>query len=252
MKKALIFASYIPSKDKVYIGLEFLDFFKEFYHDYDLYVGVNPSCQEWIDVLENNQIKYDITPEHLIVKSDVSAYQTALKLLKKSNQKYDLYTFAHTKGVTSNAHTFRREVFERFLGKKIQIEKLFENNQEIGLYSPWVTTCSTKNSIQKSLDVFLGESKCKNTDTMTQYTFYTIRGCIVNNFIDSVKDIFWECKITDISYPYYKYKILGNQILWDFNSEIGSSEFKNDIYFFERDFPMIAERECYKVTNKLN
>lgn len=252
MNKAIIFASYIPTKEQIYIGLEFLDLFRDLYEDYDIYVGVNPSCQEWLDMLNQRGINYNITPDNLIVNSDVSAYQSALSLLKKSNKKYDLYTFAHTKGVTSNAHTFRAEVFERFLGKKFVIEKLFEQNQEIGLYSPWVTTCSTKNSIQKSLDVFLGDSECKNTDTMTQYTFYTIRGCIINDFIENVKPIFWGSKITDVSYPYYDHKIVGNQIIWDYKSEIGSSQFKNDIYFFERDFPMIAERKCFKITNKLN
>lgn len=252
MKKAVIFASYIPTPDKIYIGTEFLDYFKEFYSDYDLYVGVNPSCTEWIQILNERGIKYKVTESDKVVNSDVSSYQSALKLLKDSNEKYDLYTFAHTKGVTSHAHTFRKEVFDNFLGKKNEIENLFINNENIGLYSPWVTTCSTRNSIQSSLDVFLGTSECKNTDTMTQYTFYTIRGVVVNNFIKDVNDIFWDRKITEVKYPYYRYTIIGNNILWDYSSEIGSSQFNNDIYFFERDFPMITERYCLQVTNKLN
>ena len=59
MKKAVIFASYIPTKDKLYIGEEFLDLFDKLYSDYDLYVGVNPSCEEWIKLLEKKSINYD-------------------------------------------------------------------------------------------------------------------------------------------------------------------------------------------------
>ena len=41
----------------------------------------------------------------------------------------------------------------------------------------------------------------------------------------------------------------GNQ-LYQIASTIGVAT-KNDIYFFERDFPMIVERYCLKITNKL-
>jgi len=252
MKKAIIFASYIPTKDKMYIGEEFLNVFNEFYSDYDLYVGVNPSCQEWIDLLNSKLIKYKITEEKFVVSSDVSAYQSALKLLKESNNEYELYTFAHTKGVTSNAHNFRKYVFDNFLLKNKEIERIFKNDSTVGLFSLWVTKCSTKGSIQQSLDVLLDYGKCKNTDTMTQYTFFTMKGEVLNKFIKEVKSIFWESKITDIKYPYHSYTLVNNIHIWDFNSPIGTIEMNNDIYFFERDFPMIVERECLKIINKIN
>ena len=253
MKKAIIFASYIPTKDKIYIGQEFLDFFEKFYSDYDLYVGMNPSCVEWIEILKNRSINYKITEEKFVVPSDVSAYQTALKLLKESNKEYDLYTFAHTKGVTSNAHTFRKYVFDNFLLKNKEIEKIFENDETVGLFSLWVTKCSTKNSIRESLNVFLGHlNECQNTDTMTQYTFYTMKGLVLNKFIKEVNDLFWNEKITDIKYPYHSYIIVNNHHIWDYNSPLGTIQFNNDIYFFERDFPMIVERYCHKIINKID
>lgn len=248
MKKAVIFASYIPTKDTLYIGEEFLDFFEKNYSDYDLYIGVNPSCDEWVNLLKVKGLNYKITPDEYVVKSDVSAYQSALKLLKDSGKEYDLYIFAHTKGVTSQAHTFRAQVFETFLGKNKEIESLFEKNPEIGLFSPWFAWCSTKGSIQNSLDVLLGESKCKNTDFMVNYTFYAIKGFVINDFIKNVNPVFWDKKITDIDYPYYSHVVLGNQVFWNFND---MKTLKNDIYFFERDFPMIVERYCLKITNKL-
>ena len=248
MKKAVIFASYIPTKDTVYIGEEFLNFFEKNYADYDLYVGVNPSCEEWITMLNQRNIKYKITPEEFVVKSDVSAYQSALSLLKESGNEYDLYIFAHTKGVTSNAHTFRTYVFDNFLSKNKEIERLFENDSEMGLFSPWFGICSTKGSIQSSLDTFLGESECKNTDFMVSYTFYAIKGSVINNFIKNVKPIFWDKRITDVEYPYYTHVVVGSHIYWNFNV---MGTLKNDIYFFERDFPMIVERYCLKITDKL-
>jgi len=252
MKKAMIFASYIPTKDKIYIGEEFLNCFQELYSDYDLYVGVNPSCQEWIDVLKNRSINYKITEEKFVVTSDVSAYQTALKLLKESEKEYGLYTFAHTKGATSDSHVFRKEVFNRYLNRNREIEKIFENDSEVGLFSLWVTKCTTLSSIQQSLDVFLNNSECKNTDTMTQYTFYTMKGSILNKFIKEVNDLFWNEKITDVKYPYHSYVMVNNHHIWDFNSPLGTIQLNNDIYFFERDFPMIVERYCHKIVNKID
>lgn len=253
MKKAVIFASYIPTKDKLYIGEEFLDLFDKLYSDYDLYVGVNPSCEEWIKLLEKKSINYKITEEKFVINSDVSAYQSALRLLKESANEYDLYTFAHTKGVTSNAHTFRKQVFDQFLTKNLEIEKIFKDDDTVGLFSLWVTKCSTKGSIRESLNVFLGETnECQNTDTMTQYTFFTMKGIVLNKFIKKVNNLFWDKKITDVTYPYHSYKLINNMHIWDFNSPIGTIQMNNDIYFFERDFPMIVERECLKIINKIN
>ncbi len=87
---------------------------------------------------------------------------------------------------------------------------------------------------------------------MTQYTFYTMKGLVLNNFIKKVNPLFWNEKITNVTYPYHTYKMKNNHHIWDFSSPIDSIQMNNDIYFFERDFPMIVERECLKIVNKIN
>ena len=86
-KKCIIFASHIPTPNKLYVGKQFLDKFVESFHDYDIYIGINNSCDEWAKMIEDYSDKlnifYEITPLNLLINSDASAYQTALRLLKK-------------------------------------------------------------------------------------------------------------------------------------------------------------------------
>ena len=63
---AIVFASYIPTKDKLYIVKEFFNVFEEQYKDTDIYVGINGTpCLEYLQYLEQMQnklnIQYEIT-----------------------------------------------------------------------------------------------------------------------------------------------------------------------------------------------
>ena len=91
MKKCIIFASHIPTPDKLFVGVESLNKFVESFSDYDVYIGINNSCQAWYDCLEQYSKKLNLfqetTPEHLLIDSDASAFQSALRLLKMSGNK---------------------------------------------------------------------------------------------------------------------------------------------------------------------
>ena len=94
MKKAILFASHIPTPDKLFVGQESLDKFVESFSEYDIYIGINNSCKEWIDMVEDYSKKlnifFEITPEELLETSGGAAYQTALRLLKQKNIKYEI------------------------------------------------------------------------------------------------------------------------------------------------------------------
>lgn len=267
MKKALIFASYVPDKSLMWIVEEFFKIFEEHYSDYDIYVGVNPSCKEYIDYLEDKWVNdkicnYGNVQKHMVVNSDASAYQSALNVLKIRGDSYDHYVFVHTKGITSNAHQMRYHIFREFLTKNKQIEELFLKHDNIGTFSPWLTYTSTKGSINNLWDVLLPETKGKNTDLTPLYTFYAIKGKCVNYFIDNVIDDFWTKNLTTITYPYYKeYKLeeglelgLSNEISnqWSLYNKKEIVDTPLDRYFFERDFPMVCERLGYSICNNLN
>jgi len=95
MKKCIIFASHIPSPDKLFVGVELLNIFVKSFNEYDIYVGINNSCREWHDCIDKYS-KYlnifsETTPGHLLIDSDASAFQSALRLLKNTGNKYGIY-----------------------------------------------------------------------------------------------------------------------------------------------------------------
>jgi hypothetical protein len=226
MKGCIIFASHIPSKDKISVGKEFLDKFLESFKNYDLYIGVNNSCPEWIDVLNDysNKLKinYEITPKELLIDSDVSAFQTALRILKNSSKKYDIYWFGHTKGVTSNSHDFRKEVFNIFWDKKESIEKNMVDNK-ISIYTPYIGI-TAENYLNTTLPLIIyGKPNINNL--ASYYTFWVNDGQVINYFIDNCNPKFFTEKITSFE-----------RLIKD---KYGDTL---DRYFFERDFPMIYQK----------
>jgi hypothetical protein len=229
MKKCIIFASHIPTSDKLFVGEESLNKFINFFSEYDIYIGINNSCREWYDCIkkysEKLNIFYETTPEHLLIDSDASAFQTALRLLKSTGNKYEIYWFGHTKGATSNSHGIRNEITKIFWDKKEIIEqKIIE--EEFVMYSPFMGTCSDgdgnvdENQMNSSLSLFI--NGYQNNGLSSYYTFWVHSGEVINRFLDDAKDIFYDNKLID-----FKINEEGNTI---------------DRYFFERDFPMIYQK----------
>jgi hypothetical protein len=229
MKKCIIFASHIPNPNKLYVGKESLDKFVESFKGYDIYIGINNSCTEWVELVKKYSDKlniiYEITPTELLDTSGGAAYQTALRLLKNNNKKYELYWFGHTKGATSNCDIFRNQVFSVFWDKKEIIEKeIFEGGYS--LYSPWVGV-TTPNYINTTLPLFI--SGKTNNDVCSFYSFWVHSGEVINKFIK-------ECDT-----KFFNSNLLTHKRLNGCNTP------KNkfiDRYFFERDFPMIYQKIC--------
>lgn len=228
MKSAVIFATYIPTPDKIDIGIEMLDKIVEYFSDCDIYIGVNPSCDEWIETIKlyrnKLNIKYQLTEIDKVIKSDASAYQTALNLYKKNNIDYELIWFIHTKGVTSGS-PLRYSVYKIFHDKRNEIETLFINNNNLGLFMPWMIKQLPKNKdyVENNLKhILIGDKFKKCSDLTGHYTFYTMRGKILKNFISDVIPDFFEKNLLTLGV-----------------------EQKFDPYFFERDFPMIVEKYGY-------
>lgn len=60
MKKSIIFASHIPTPDNLSVGVELLNIFLKSFSEYDIYIGINNSCQEWYDCIEEYSKKLNI------------------------------------------------------------------------------------------------------------------------------------------------------------------------------------------------
>lgn len=225
MKNAVIFASFVPTIEKLFIGKEMLDKIVEYFSDCDIFIGINPSCNEWIEMIESYKYKlnifYQLTESDKVIESDASAYQTALNLYKKINIDHDLVWFMHTKGITSGS-PLRYSVYKIFHGKRTEIETLFLNDSNLGLFMPWMIKQLPKNRdyVENNLKhILIGEKFKKCSDLTGHYTFYTIRGKILKNFLQDVSSDFFEKNLLTLGV-----------------------EQKFDIYFFERDFPMIIEK----------
>lgn len=225
MKKAILFASHIPTDDKLFVGQESLDKFVESFSEYDVYIGINNSCDEWVDMVQNYSKKlnifFEITPKELLDTSGGAAYQTTLRLLKQKNIKYDIYWFGHTKGATSNSHEFRKEVFSKFWEHKELIEKeILENN--FSLYSPYIGN-TAQNYLNTTLPIFIDGNL--NDDLASYYSFWVHSGEVLNKFIDNCNVDFFNKNL--LSFKRLEVDRWGTHI---------------DRYFFERDFPMIYQK----------
>lgn len=225
MKNCIVFASYIPNKSDLYIGAQFLNYFKDNFKDYDIFIGVNPSCDEWIGLIDEFKselnIEYKKVDGNLVVDSDASAFQTALGLLKKSGKQYDVVWFVHTKGVTSHCHGFRDAMFDVFLSKRGEIESTFNQDNTLGGYYPFTGLCSSHTYISDYADKILKTETTKIGPMVSLYTFYVIKGEVIKLFMENHIDGFFEKNLI---------KDLGH-----------------DRYFFESIFPTIPLKFNYKV-----
>jgi hypothetical protein len=230
-KFAVILASHIPSVDKIWIGEDILKKIKQYLPTADIYVGINPSncVDEWIKTIKKYTNKYLITPSDLVVGSDASSYQTALKLFKENlNDQYDLVWFLHTQATKSNRHDVRNRHLNNLIVNNNQIIESFMNDDNIGgfssCYSPAPYINDEKFSYtEKILDKYYN-FKYTPFRYITIGTMYVILGKILNNFLEHCNVDFFEKPLS--VYPDQK---------------------TTDLYFFERDFIQIVNRSGYVV-----
>lgn len=231
MKQAIIFSSYVPSTDVLYKAVDILNHFVRQFNDCDIFIGINPSCFEWVDIIEHYKeqyklnVYYKFTDNDKIIDSDASAYQTALKLYKEIGLEHELVWFSHTKGITSNS-TLMSSVYKIFYDKRFEIEQLFKKNDNLGLFMPWMIKQLpiNKNYVENNLKHILVGDKFKPCSDLTgHYSFYTIRGNLITQLLNDVHNDFFDKNLLELGV-----------------------EQKFDRYFFERDFPMFVEKYGYE------
>lgn len=224
-KTALLFASYLPHQDRLYIGDQFFKAFKDKFSDADFYIGINPgTVPEWEQHINEYQKDLNITYGHverdLYSKSDAGAYQLALKLMKESGIHYENIWFAHTKGGHYNdigRAEQRYFMIENFFNRREHFESLLHSDEKNGVYGPVITVTMTPYPGNKCADNFLDvyyDFPYHSSDLCYLYTFYLMKGHIVHEFIENCSDNFWEDK--------------------------------KNIYFFEDPFPHIATKMGYR------
>lgn len=221
-KFAVIFASHIPSVDKIWIGEDVFKKIKQFLPEADIFVGINPSTclSEWLDVVKKYTDYYEITPNNLIINSDASSYQSALRIYKKNIKGYDLVWFLHTQATKSGRHNVRENHLNTLLTEKEKVLEVFKNT-EIGGYGLSLTplpNCEVDSDGDFCLKRFNANFLNKPIRCFFVGTMFIIRGFVLNNFINNCNQSFFD-------------EILHNP----HTNGLG------DPWFFERDFIHIVD-----------
>lgn len=228
-KFAVILASHIPSSDKIWIGEDILKKIKEFLPEADIFVGINPSScmDEWVNIIKNYTDKYEVTPNELVINSDASAYQSALRLYKKNNKNYDLVWFLHTQGTKSSRHEVRESHLKTLLNEYDKVIDLFETDKMLGAYGntitplPWCWSNYVPGNGTES-DFYLKRFGLEFVNDPIRCflvgTMFVIKGDVLNNFIFKCNDSFF------------------NEVLHN-----PHTNGQGDPWFFERDFIHIVD-----------
>lgn len=200
---AIIFSSWLKTDCRVCIGEEYLDIFKKYFSDCDIYVGINPKTVPlWKEKLEaakkDLSIIYSDVPSDLYTGSDASGFQRALLLMKENNKEYDTVYFGHTKGANRNdsiGMNHRRMLLDCFWLKRKEISQKLHRDKKYGSYGPIMSLSTTPGHSDK-LDKYF-DFPFKSLNILYIYTFYAIRGDIVLNFIKNCSENFFSENLCD-------------------------------------------------------
>lgn len=212
MKTCVVYAAYIPDSTKLNVIRDFFSTFNKNFSDAVFYIGINPgSVPNLSKVIMEYGINCNIyeVPENLNTNTDASAYQAALKGLKDSNQKYDIYWFGHTKGGANPREGERKLYIDDFFSKRKEIEDMFINYPMLGSWGIRGNSISAAGVKWKDYDVDLIVPVCNNykmsplnyTHVNWSYveTFYTLKKEPVESYLDLCNDNFFTVRIN----PWY-------------------------------------------------
>lgn len=208
MKTCVIYAAYIPDSTRLNVVREFFSIFKNHFSDVDFYIGINPgSVPNLPDVIKEYELNTTIchVPESRYTKTDASAYQEALKVLKDDNKQYDIYWFGHTKGGVNAREGERTLYLNEFFSKRKEIEEMFKKYPKLGSYGLRGNYMSAASKKWDVYNVDCGIPICGNvkippfnyTHVNWSYveTMYTLKGEPVEAFIKQSPLEFFNTKL---------------------------------------------------------
>jgi hypothetical protein len=228
MNDVILFAVFADNETVFNETVENIKTLEQHFPDSNVYVGINPCSfvNQLIEAFNNSKlkVKIGITPNNLIINSDASAFQTALKLFKNDKQNYKTAWFFHSK--PGNAKHFIGYLIE----KKQKIQKLFDDNEKIGAFGRkllLINLYPEKSGVAKLLDKYY--NFCAEAhEYFYEATFFCIKSHILENFIYNCNNSFFEEKLSSPHEP------------------------NGDRYFFERDFIHIVDRQGYLLSSFIN
>lgn len=212
MKSCVVYAASIFDSSRMNVIREFFSSFKENFGDVDFYIGVNHGSVSNLEkVIDEYKLNCNFIRgiEPLYTKTDASAYQAALKLLKQSGKTYDIYWFAHTKGGVNSRENVRELYIKEFFSKRQEIEDMFTKYPQLGSWGLRGNSISAAGVQWKDYNVDCGLSICGNKSySWMPYrhvnwsyieTLYVLNKTSVEEFLKQSPDEFFTTKLN----PWY-------------------------------------------------
>lgn len=242
MNNCFIISFYLPSQKSVNILGDIINRLHIEFDNPSIFIGFNPSpfLDMGVNLIRsmniNNKIEFGVVPKYLICDSDASGFQFALKLLKNSGKKFNLYWFLHSKSTTTNRDHEREYMINDFIYNKSKIIDLFEKNDFIGSYGDMIIqlgtlteghTFTSPTTSGNYLDKFFNFKIKKPLEYFYAKTFFVVRGEILNNFIYNCDESFFNSYLN----------------IYGLN--------ETDRYFFERDFIRIVDKTGYVLLGRV-
>ena len=224
LKTCVLIATHIPNIDKMYVGESLLQRIKLNLPAADLIVGINPSDvqNEWISIVKQYTDLWELTPQHLVINSDASAYQTALRIYNKNLKNYDFVWFLHTLGTSTGYDDIRELHLKNLLDDKDNF--IFaKDHRYIGGYCSWLSPAPYlyMDTIYDTVINRFGQFNYTNFRYLAGGTMYVLKGSVLNKILLNVNDS------------------LLNELLWVHSIDTG------DKFFFERDFITAVYKSGY-------
>jgi hypothetical protein len=221
----IVFACTVLSETRLFVLKQFLDSFKKYFDDADIYIGINfgsiPEVEETIKAYNLKVVSIDRCLETQYAGSDASAYQIALHSLKKTNKEYKNYWFIHTKGAVNSHSDYLREWYiNNFIADRYNVESLIEAYPSIGSYGklglefdPNRKYSETDSEIPLFENIITEELPYTHSNFFYIHTLYVMSNKTMKKFFSLVTNKWFESKL--------------------------------DRYYFEGVFPFISSRAGY-------
>ncbi len=236
MKNAVIIGAWLPTIESAEILNLIIKSANEGIPNADIYCGINPSlyAKDWIK--GHPKIASKIADDSLVIGSDTSAYQAGLQLYCNANAlSYDNVWFFHTKGAKSKDHAWLHRLIDTLPKDYARVNKILWSNQNIGSMGDLLIQHGT----------FFEE---KLSTVWEEQVFPNKRSCPTESAF--VLDEYFDLPHKPFEYFYGgTWYVIKAEILSVLNDKLLYSKLDkhidNGIYFMERDFVHIVDRQGY-------
>lgn len=209
MKTCVIFAASVFDPSRLNVIEDFFSNFKHNFADAEFYVGINygsiPTLESEIEKYGLNCIIQRASNGSLYTRTDASAYQLALKLLKDSGKKYDVYWFGHSKGAVNSRPEERKMYLNDFFSQRQTIEKMFQTYPALGSWGirgnsisgagvRW-TDYNVDSYVPICQNVLIPPFKYTHVNWSYIETLYTLKKEAVEAYVDALPPEFFTTKL---------------------------------------------------------